>query len=57
MVRKIYIYTYEEAKRLSPKAKLPVISKATKPGLKKSSSDCDTPWNGPEDPVVADKEC
>ncbi|KAG1331226.1 Auxin response factor 7 [Cocos nucifera] len=57
MVRKIYIYTHEEAKRLSSKATLPVISKATKLGSKKSSSDCDTPRNGPDDQVVADKEC
>ncbi|KAB1208620.1 Auxin response factor 1 [Morella rubra] len=31
MVRKIFIYTTEEAKRLSPKAKLPVPTEA-KPG-------------------------
>ncbi|XP_008795277.2 auxin response factor 7-like isoform X2 [Phoenix dactylifera] len=57
MVRKIYIYTYEEAKRLSPKAKLPVIGEAAKPGSKKSSSDADTPPNRPEEQVVAVKEC
>lgn len=34
MVRKIYIYTSEEAKRLSPKTKLPVGEvKPTKPVL------------------------
>ncbi|XP_073115853.1 auxin response factor 7 isoform X1 [Elaeis guineensis] len=57
MVRKIYIYTHEEAKRLSSKTTLPVINEATKPGSHESSSDCDTPWSGPEDQVVADKEC
>lgn len=57
MVRKIYIYTCEEAKRLSPKVKLPVISEAIKPGLKKSSSDADSARNRPEDQDAADKEC
>ncbi|XP_008786460.2 auxin response factor 7-like isoform X2 [Phoenix dactylifera] len=57
MVRKIYIYTCEEAKRLSPKVKLLVISDAIKPGLKKSSSDADSARNRPDDPDAADKEC
>ncbi|KAG1369998.1 auxin response factor 7 [Cocos nucifera] len=56
MVRKIYIYTCEEAKRLSPKVKLPVVGEAIKPGLKKSSSDADSTWNGPEEQDAAE-EC
>ncbi|XP_072950604.1 auxin response factor 7-like [Typha angustifolia] len=39
MVKKIYIYTCEEAKRLSPKVKLPAFAEVIKPSLKKDSSD------------------
>lgn len=41
MVRKIYIYTSEEAKRLCPKKKLPVISEAAKFGSEKAFLDAD----------------
>ncbi|XP_074589395.1 auxin response factor 7-like [Curcuma longa] len=41
MVRKIYIYTSEEAKRLSPKKKFPAIAEAVKLGSKKSLLDVD----------------
>lgn len=50
MVKKIYIYTCEEAKRLSPKAKLPPLSEIIKATPKKVSSDADMACNGPEDP-------
>lgn len=40
MARKIYIYTSEEAKRLSPKRKLPpVIGEVVKSGSKKALFD------------------
>ncbi|KAG6476667.1 hypothetical protein ZIOFF_065912 [Zingiber officinale] len=41
MVRKIYIYTSEEAKRLSPKKKLAMMAEAIKLGSKKSLLDAD----------------
>ncbi|XP_009379878.2 auxin response factor 7 [Musa acuminata AAA Group] len=41
MVRKIYIYTSEEAKRLCPKKKLPVIGEAAKSGSEKAFLDAD----------------
>ncbi|CAL9093661.1 auxin response factor 7-like isoform X2 [Musa acuminata AAA Group] len=46
MVRKIYIYTSEEAKRLSPKRKLPpVIGEVVKSGSKKALFDADADTN------------
>ncbi|WVZ75005.1 hypothetical protein U9M48_023111 [Paspalum notatum var. saurae] len=41
MVKRIYIYTYEEAKSLTPKAKLPVISDAIKLNPSKLSPESD----------------
>ncbi|KAG6527953.1 auxin response factor 7-like [Zingiber officinale] len=49
MVRKIYIYTSEEAKRLSPKKKFPVIAGVVKLGSKKSLLDADADQNNVED--------
>ncbi|KAJ0960813.1 hypothetical protein J5N97_001314 [Dioscorea zingiberensis] len=60
MVRKIYIYTCEEAKRLPPKAKLPVLSEVIKSrGSKEAPSDTtDAACNSGEDQVsIADKDC
>ncbi|KAL6899230.1 hypothetical protein ACP4OV_005888 [Aristida adscensionis] len=43
MVKRIYIYTYEEAKRLTPKAKLPVIGDTIQPNPGKLSPESDMP--------------
>ncbi|CAM0904537.1 unnamed protein product [Alopecurus aequalis] len=46
MVKRIYIYSYEEAKQLAPKARSPVIDDATKLGGVDSSHESVTPWSG-----------
>lgn len=58
VVRKIHIYTCEEAKRLSPKAKLPVLSKLIKSkGSKEAPSDTtDVACNGGDQVLIADKD-
>lgn len=43
MVKRVYIYSYEEAKHLVPKAKLPVIGDTIKPSLSKPSAESDMP--------------
>ncbi|XP_066331725.1 auxin response factor 7-like [Miscanthus floridulus] len=43
MVKRIYIYSYEEAKSLTPKAKLPVIGDTIKPDPSKLSPESDMP--------------
>lgn len=56
MVRKIYIYTCDEAKRLSPKVKLPVLK-----GEGISKNNADATRNGFDDgayaSVASDKDC
>lgn len=56
MARKIDIYTLEEAKHLSPKAKLPPVLKGE--GISKNT-DADAPKNGHDDraSVPSDKDC
>jgi len=58
MVRKIYIYTCEEARRLSPKAKLPVL-KGEEGVSKSADATADAPSNGhdDQDSVLSDKDC
>lgn len=58
MVKRIYIYTYEEAKSLTPKAKLPVIGDAIKPDPKKLSPESDMPQSDSNNnaPDAADKD-
>jgi auxin response factor len=43
MVERIYIYSYEEAKRLTPKAKLPDVVHTTKANPNKLSPESDMP--------------
>uniref|UniRef100_A0A0E0K153 Auxin response factor n=1 Tax=Oryza punctata TaxID=4537 RepID=A0A0E0K153_ORYPU len=43
MVKRIYIYTYEEAKQLTPKSKLPIIGDTVKPNPNKQSTESDMP--------------
>ncbi|KAJ8458377.1 hypothetical protein OPV22_031303 [Ensete ventricosum] len=47
MARKIYIYTCEEAKRLTPRVKLPAVGEVIR--SKKASADADTTGNNQED--------
>ncbi|CAL9193703.1 unnamed protein product [Musa hybrid cultivar] len=55
MVRKIYIYTCEEAKRLTPRVKLPAVGKVIRPLPKKASCDADATENSSKDQaLVAD---
>ncbi|RCV06834.1 hypothetical protein SEVIR_1G202700v4 [Setaria viridis] len=58
MVKKIYIYSYEEAKSLIPKAKLPVIGDTIKPNPDKLSPESDMPQSDSNNtaPVAADKD-
>jgi len=58
MVRKIYIYTCEEARRLSPKAKLPVL-KGTGGVSRSAVAAADAPSNGHSNQaaVLSDKDC
>ena len=58
MVRKIYVYTCEGARRLSPKAKLPVLK--GEGGVSKSAeAAADAPSNGHDDQasVPSHKDC
>jgi auxin response factor len=59
MVKRVYIYSYEEAKHLTPKVKLPVIGDTIKPSPSKPSSESDLPQSDFENnPKVADnKDC
>ncbi|GJM85263.1 hypothetical protein PR202_ga01698 [Eleusine coracana subsp. coracana] len=43
MVKRIYIYSYEEAKRLTPKAKLPDVDDTSKPNPNKPCPESDMP--------------
>ncbi|CAN6232073.1 unnamed protein product [Urochloa humidicola] len=58
MVKRIYIYSYEEAKSLTPKAKLPVIGDTIKPNPDKLSPESDMPHSDSSNnaPVTADKD-
>ena len=58
MVKRIYIYSYEEAKSLTPKAKLPVIGDTTKPNPDKLSPESDMPQSDSNNSalVAADKD-
>jgi auxin response factor len=58
MVKRIYIYSYEEAKSLTPKAKLPVIGDTIKPDPNKLSPESDMPQSDTNSnaPVAADKD-
>ncbi|XP_062223079.1 auxin response factor 7-like [Phragmites australis] len=57
MVKRMYIYTYEEAKRLTPKAKQPVIGDTIKPNPNKPSPESDMPQSDLNDTTpVADKD-
>ncbi|CAD6343887.1 unnamed protein product [Miscanthus lutarioriparius] len=58
MVKRIYIYSYEEAKSLTPKAKLPVIGDTIKPDPSKLSPESDMPQSDSNNnaPVAADKD-
>lgn len=60
MVKRIYIYSYEEAKSLTPKAKLPAIGGDTgvKPDPSKLSAESDVPQSDSDNsaPVAADKD-
>jgi auxin response factor len=58
MVKRIYIYSYEEAKSLTPKAKLPVIGDTTKPNPDKLSPESDMPQSDSNNSVLvaADKD-
>ncbi|XP_042441331.1 auxin response factor 7-like isoform X1 [Zingiber officinale] len=53
MVRKINIYSCEEAKRLTPKSRLPAISEVIKPASKNSLLDSETTDNKLEDKMPA----
>ncbi|THU51327.1 hypothetical protein C4D60_Mb06t29850 [Musa balbisiana] len=52
MVRKIYIYTCEEAKRLTPRVKLPAVGKVIGPLPKKASCDADATENSSKDQAL-----
>ncbi|KAF8653144.1 hypothetical protein HU200_062589 [Digitaria exilis] len=58
MVKRIYIYSYEEAKSLTPKGKLPVIGDTIKPNPDKLSPESDMPQSDSDNnsPVAADKD-
>ncbi|CAN6273078.1 unnamed protein product [Urochloa humidicola] len=58
MVKRIYIYSYEEAKSLTPKAKLPVIGDTIKPNPDKLSPESDMLQSDSSNnaPVAADKD-
>nr|CAB3450058.1 unnamed protein product [Digitaria exilis] len=58
MVKRIYIYSYEEAKSLTPKGKLPVIGDTIKPNSDKLSPESDMPQSDSDNnsPVAADKD-
>lgn len=57
MVKRIYIYSYEEAKSLTPKTKLPVIGDSIKPNPDKLSPESDMPQSDSDNtPVAADKD-
>ncbi|WOL04104.1 auxin response factor 7-like [Canna indica] len=49
MVRKIHIYTCDEAKRLTPRVKLPAVNEFMRPGCKKASCNADAIGNSLED--------
>ncbi|KAG8058992.1 hypothetical protein GUJ93_ZPchr0002g23481 [Zizania palustris] len=58
MVKRIYIYSYEEAKQLIPKSKLPVIGDAIKPNPNKQSPESDMPHSDLDSNApVTDKDC
>jgi auxin response factor len=58
MVKRIYIYTYEEAKQLTPKSKLPIIGDAIKPNPNKQSPESDMPHSDLDSTApVTDKDC
>jgi auxin response factor len=59
MVKRVYIYSYEEAKHLTPKAKLPAIGDAVKPSPSKPSSESDLPQGDLENnaKVADNKDC
>ncbi|RWW64045.1 hypothetical protein BHE74_00028742 [Ensete ventricosum] len=55
VVRKIYIYTCEEAKRLTPRVKLPAVGEVISPLPKKTSGEADATENNSKDQApVAD---
>jgi auxin response factor len=57
MVKRIYIYSYEEAKCLTPKVKLPDVGDTTKPNPNKPSPECDMPGSDLDNNApVADKD-
>jgi auxin response factor len=57
MVKRIYIYSYEEAKCLTPKAKLPDVGDTTKPNPNKPSPESDMPGSDLDNNApVADKD-
>ncbi|RLN09530.1 auxin response factor 7 [Panicum miliaceum] len=58
MVKRIYIYSYEEAKSLTPKAKLPVIGDTTKRNPDKLLPESDMPQSDSNNSalVAADKD-
>ncbi|KAL5207985.1 hypothetical protein ABZP36_032420 [Zizania latifolia] len=58
MVKRIYIYSYEEAKQLIPKSKLPTISDTIKPNPNKQSPESDMPHSDLDNNApVTDKDC
>uniref|UniRef100_A0A0D9VH38 Auxin response factor n=1 Tax=Leersia perrieri TaxID=77586 RepID=A0A0D9VH38_9ORYZ len=58
MVKRIYIYTYEEAKQLIPKSKLPIIGDTIKPNPNKQSPESDMPHSDLDNTApVTDKDC
>lgn len=58
MVKRIYIYSYEEAKQLTPKAKVPVIGDTIKPSPNKPSPESDMPQSDLDNNApVTDKDC
>jgi hypothetical protein len=57
MVKRIYIYSYEEAKCLAPKAKLPDVGDTTKPNPNKPFPESDMPGSDLDNnALVADKD-
>ncbi|KAK3158199.1 hypothetical protein QOZ80_2AG0134080 [Eleusine coracana subsp. coracana] len=57
MVKRIYIYSYEEAKRLTPKAKLPDVDDTSKPNPNKPCPESDMPQSDLNNTTpVADKD-
>ena len=58
MVKRVYIYSFEEAKHLTPKAKLPAIVDSIKPSPSKPSSESDLPQSDLENIAqVSDNDC